>query len=29
MGPDEYAEFLKKDRALWAARVKRVNVKLD
>jgi tripartite-type tricarboxylate transporter receptor subunit TctC len=29
MGPDEYAEFLKKDRLVWAARVKRVNVRLD
>lgn len=29
MGPDEYAEFLKKDRALWAALLNRINVKLD
>jgi tripartite-type tricarboxylate transporter receptor subunit TctC len=29
LGPDEYAEFLKKDRAVWATRVNRVNVKLD
>jgi len=29
MGPDEYAQFLIKDRAVWAARVHRVNVKLD
>ena len=29
LGPDEFTEFLKKDRAAWAARVSRVNVKLD
>ena len=29
LGPDEFTEFLKKDRAVWAARVSRVNVKLD
>ena len=28
-GPDQFADFLKKDRAIWADRVRRVNVKLD
>ncbi|MDB5775610.1 MAG: hypothetical protein JWP38_1743 [Herbaspirillum sp.] len=28
-GPDEFAQFLKKDRATWSERVRRVNVKLN